>query len=66
MLKINFAKHLTTLKHKNEKNDTKWYIKNPKKPQTLYQCINCNKYTFRKGITKNVIFMNNLLIIHIF
>ena len=44
MLKINFAKHLTTLKHKNEKNDTKWYIKTPKNPKYVSSVLIVTNY----------------------
>ena len=48
--KKDYVRHLSTLKHKNRQNDTNRIQKNPKKPQTSYECVNCNKaYKYPSG-----------------
>ena len=52
--KKDFDRHLTTLKHKTKENDTNDILKTPKKPQTCYNCINCNKsYKYASGLYRH-------------
>jgi hypothetical protein len=52
--KKDYVRHLSTLKHKNRENDTNRIQKNPKKPQTNYECINCNKtYKYSSGLYRH-------------
>uniref|UniRef100_A0A6C0H4D0 C2H2-type domain-containing protein n=1 Tax=viral metagenome TaxID=1070528 RepID=A0A6C0H4D0_9ZZZZ len=52
--KKDYVRHLSTLKHKNRENDTNMIQKNPKKPQTSYECINCYKtYKYSSGLYRH-------------
>ena len=52
--KKDYVRHLSTLKHKNRQNDTNRIQKNPKKPQTSYECVNCNKaYKYPSGLYRH-------------
>ena len=52
--KKDYVRHLSTLKHKNRQNDTNRIQKNPKKPQTTYECVNCNKaYKYPSGLYRH-------------
>ena len=52
--KKDYVRHLSTLKHKNRQNDTNRIQKNPKKPQTSYECANCNKaYKYPSGLYRH-------------
>jgi len=52
--KKDYVRHLSTLKHKNRENDTNRIQKNPKKPQTSYECINCKKsYKYPSGLYRH-------------
>ena len=52
--KKDYVRHLSTLKHKNRQNDTNRIQKNPQKPQTSYECVNCNKaYKYPSGLYRH-------------
>jgi hypothetical protein len=52
--KKDYVRHLSTQKHKNRENDTNRIQKNPKKPQTQYECAICNKtYKYPSGLYRH-------------
>jgi hypothetical protein len=52
--KKDYVRHLSTQKHKTRENDTNRIQKNPKKPQTQYECVNCNKiYKYSSGLYRH-------------
>jgi hypothetical protein len=52
--KKDYVRHLSTQKHKNRENDTNRIQKNPKKPQTQYECSICNKtYKYASGLYRH-------------
>ena len=52
--KKDYVRHLSTQKHKTRENDTNMIQKNPKKPQTQYECANCNKiYKYSSGLYRH-------------
>jgi len=52
--KKDYNRHLSTQKHKNRENDTNMIQKNPKKPQTQYECAICKKtYKYPSGLYRH-------------
>ena len=52
--KKDYIRHLSTQKHKNRENDTNMIQKNPKKPQTQYECAICKKtYKYPSGLYRH-------------
>jgi len=52
--KKDYVRHLSTQKHKNRENDTNKIQKNPKKPQTQYECSMCKKtYKYPSGLYRH-------------
>jgi hypothetical protein len=52
--KKDYVRHLSTQKHKTRENDTNKIQKNPQKPQTKYECVNCNKiYKYSSGLYRH-------------
>ena len=52
--KKDYVRHLSTQKHKNRENDTNRIQKNPKKPQTQYECSICKKtYKYASGLYRH-------------
>ena len=52
--KKDYVRHLSTQKHKKRENDTNDIQKNPKKPQTTFECVNCNKiYKYSSGLYRH-------------
>jgi hypothetical protein len=52
--KKDYIRHLSTQKHKNRENDTSMIQKNPKKPQTQYECAICKKtYKYPSGLYRH-------------
>ena len=52
--KKDYVRHLSTQKHIKRENDTNDTQKNPKKPQTNYTCVNCNKtYKYSSGLYRH-------------
>jgi hypothetical protein len=52
--KKDYARHLSTVKHKKRENDTNDTKKTPKKPQMFHECANCNKiYKYTSGLYRH-------------
>jgi len=52
--KKDYIRHLSTQKHKKRENDTNDIHKNPKKPQTSYECAICNRtYKYASGLYRH-------------
>jgi hypothetical protein len=52
--KKDYVRHLSTQKHKKRENDTNKIQKNPKKPQTQYECSICKKtYKYPSGLYRH-------------